>query len=76
MEIKKRNVGLSKEMRLLRDRLVSAVNAIDALEKLDLAGHWGIHSHEEKRGGAVQEIERRVALAASTIPPNRRARDV
>ena len=59
-------------MRLLRDRLLSAVNAIDALERMDLAEVWGIHGNEEKRATAVRLIEKQVAVAANTIATGRR----
>lgn len=62
-----RNVGLSREMRILRDRLHGAINALDALERLDLAGAWGVEASARKRETALATIEKCVMSAAEAL---------
>jgi hypothetical protein len=73
MTVKTRtNVGLTKEMRMLRDRLHGAINAIDTLERLDLAGAWGVEASGRKREAALATIERCVLDAAESLGTGRR----
>jgi hypothetical protein len=54
-------------MRVLRDRINTAKNAIDALERFEFAHEWGAVYAEEKRENAMKNIERAVLAAADAI---------
>ena len=59
--------GLPRHMRVLRDRINTAKNAIDALERFEFAHEWGAVYAEEKRENAMKNIERAVLAAADAI---------
>jgi hypothetical protein len=52
---------------VLRDRINTAKNAIDALERFEFAHEWGAVYAEEKRENAMKNIERAVLAAADAI---------
>jgi hypothetical protein len=59
--------GLPRHLRVLRDRINTAKNAIDALERFEFAHEWGAVYAEEKRENAMKNIERAVLAAADAI---------
>ncbi len=59
--------GLPRHMRILRDRINSAKNAIDALERFEFASEWGATYSEEKRENAMKNVERAILQAADAI---------
>lgn len=58
--------GLPPYLRKLRDRLRSALNHLDALERLEVQHAWGKHE-PERMAKAVENIEACVLLAADLI---------
>lgn len=59
--------GLPRHLRILRDRINSAKNAIDALERFEFASEWGATYSEEKRENAMKNVERAILQAADAI---------
>lgn len=59
--------GLPRHMRVLRDRINTAKNAIDALERFEFAHEWGAVYSEQKRDQAIRNVERAVLEAADAI---------
>lgn len=59
--------GLPKYLRVLRDRLRTAVNALDTYERLEIAAAWGADASDRKRENALKTIERTVLDAADAI---------
>jgi hypothetical protein len=57
-------------LRVLRDRLRTAVNALDTYERLEIAAAWGADASERKRESALRTIERSVLDAADAIGVN------
>lgn len=58
--------GLPPYLRKLRDRLRSALNHLDALERLEVQHAWGRHE-PERMAKAINNIEQCVLLAADLI---------
>lgn len=59
--------GLPRYLRILRDRIHSAKNALDALERFEFASEWGASYSEQKREAAIKNVERAVLDAADAI---------
>lgn len=59
--------GLPRYLRILRDRLRTAVNALDTFERLEIAAAWGADASDRKREAALKTIERTVIDAADAI---------
>lgn len=59
--------GLPKHLRILRDRLRTAINALDTYERLEIAAAWGAESSDKKRENALKRIEACVIDAADAI---------
>lgn len=59
--------GLPKHLRILRDRLRTAINALDTYERLEIASAWGAESSDKKRQNALKRIESSVIDAADAI---------
>lgn len=59
--------GLPRYLRVLRDRLRTAINALDTYERLEIAAAWGTESSDRKRERALKTIERTVLDAADAI---------
>jgi hypothetical protein len=59
--------GLPKHLRILRDRLRTALNALDTYERLEIASAWGADASDRKREIALQRIESAVISAADAI---------
>ena len=59
--------GLPRDLRVLRDRLRTAVNALDTFERLELANSWGAPASDQTRQGALKRIEQCVIDAADAI---------
>lgn len=59
--------GLPKHLRILRDRLRTAINALDTYERLEIAAAWGAESSDKKRESALKRIESSVIYAADAI---------
>lgn len=59
--------GLPRYLRVLRDRLRTAVNALDTYERLEIAAAWGADASDKKREAALKTIERTVLDAADAI---------
>lgn len=59
--------GLPKHLRILRDRLRTALNALDTYERLEIASAWGAPTSDKKREGALKRIESSVIDAADAI---------
>lgn len=60
------STGLPPYLRRVRDRLRSALNHLDTLERLEIAHAWG-QSNPERMEKALENIEQCVILAADTI---------
>ena len=61
------SAGLPRYLRVLRDRLRTAVNALDTFERLEIAAAWGAPASDTKRQSAMRTIERCVIDAADAI---------
>ena len=59
--------GLPRHLRILRDRLRTALNALDTYERLEIAAAWGADASDRKREGALKRIEQGVIDAADAI---------
>jgi adenylosuccinate lyase len=59
--------GLPRHLRILRDRIITAKNALDALERFEFASEWGATYSEEKKRNAMNNVERAVLAAADAI---------
>ncbi len=59
--------GLPPYLRRLRDRLRTATNHLDTLERLEIAQAWGAANSDEKRAHAYKTIEKCVLDAAEII---------
>lgn len=59
--------GLPKYLRVLRDRIHSCKNALDALERFEFASEWGAVYSEQKREAAIKTVEKAVLDAADAI---------
>lgn len=59
--------GLPRHLRILRDRINTAKNALDALERFEFAHEWGAVYSEQKREQAIRHVERAVLDAADAI---------
>ncbi len=59
--------GLPRHLRVLRDRINTAKNALDALERFEFASEWGAVHSEQKREAAIKSIESSVIAAADAI---------
>lgn len=58
---------MPKSLRVLRDRLRSAVNALDTYERLTLAGAWGVEAGDRRPDDALRIIEKAILSAADVI---------
>lgn len=59
--------GLPKHLRILRDRLRTAINRLDALERMDFAEELGAKVSEEKRSIGYAVVERDIIACADAI---------
>jgi hypothetical protein len=60
-------VGLPRDYRVLRDRLRTAVNALDTLERLEIAGAWGAEASNKKRHAARKTIDQCITDAVNAL---------
>jgi len=60
------STGLPPYLRRVRDRLRTAINHLDTLERLEISHAWG-RSNPERMEKAIENIEQCVILAADTI---------
>ena len=49
--------GLPKHLRVLRDRVLTTKNALDALERLEFASEWGAVHSPQKKDAAYKKVE-------------------
>lgn len=61
------STGLPRYLRVLRDRLRTATNALDTFERLEVAAAWGAPASDAKRQSAMRTIEQCVIDAADAI---------
>jgi hypothetical protein len=59
---------------VLRSRLHTAINALDALERFEFAEEFGMSHSPQKREAAINTIEQAVLHAAEAIGIQQRAR--
>ena len=58
---------LPKHLRLLRDRVRTLINKLDALERMEFAAELGALASEQKRNVAYAVIEREMIACADVI---------